>query len=1010
MDTPDPGVVTDSQNPLSNVTPKSAGFGSPIATQDSWTAPPRRRQAKQKAKASFLHDIDDDDENDQDQQNGNAVVAKSRARVDHDRNLDFVSYDFDSGLKGQTDEDWGVYNQSPTPHTSQAARLPPQSAQPVSRTNLTESSDEFSVFEVLKKKPDTTATSKHPSKIPSHHEPPSQKQQLGLVARDRLAIEDEEGSLVKDHAHRPKSSARKSLVDSKVKLAALEVEGETQAQKPEIEEPREFDYSIPSSKNSSPASAPVKKRAQPKKQAAKKPPTKTKTMARGAKAAAGGRARNAKPAPDPPAQQCPEAQPDEEHNEDISLAEEPSIVTQPPQEASPPSRMSRGRLEPGKSVTEIQNEDVVYVSSDPLSSFPEADNTDDEDFECSRKMTPGNARRRTRAVAAESAAAKEVKRQSQTDAIANVRRHGAGDKRADLEATEKPLRQSKQPSKKTAIEKAQTVASHIEPKSKSTKEMKLSAEKSKKKGLASERIAASPRASKDKSEVKQETVISSNADRVAKGEAKKPWQSSEPVKETKASYRKPNVIAFGTEGPKNNGRSHKATAIIDSQSRVQEPSSSNGDHTAAAKSQPPKVAQKAARIQLNTAVQDGDSPRNDFAGHDEGGISRAARTNQSTCATVVPDKHPMPAADTKETVPNVDEEMTTLVYEAKPDDTFNEFATDDAEADTAVELAANMLADARDHQDRDMENDFEDNGDGGLFIPRAQADMKHLGRRGQRTVLGEMNTNYRAGPKDIPAVIPRPKKRKLLDTMTVEDRSPNQQGLPLNLDSLLGDFSTLRRNLAALNLPFGDPGRPVKKPRYNSAQAAQVNDDARSGSYLVGEPDGLSRGAGVDTDDDVFGPGKKSKPSGSSAFVQRLISNEPADPGFDQAVLGAPDSRDAHVAALQLPIAINHPHPAQSVASGNALRPQRRQEPDDVGKRMLAALGPERANVSNPWSPSDDTSKSLLVSDTTKTSLSDPFDQRRASDVDERARAWKKATEPYADSLGETMHRIVNVS
>lgn len=877
---------------------------------------------------------------------------------------------------------------------------------------MTESSDDFSIFESLKKKPADATISSDPFEIPSHHEPPRKKDQRALVTRDKLASEEAKGSPAKDTAPRPRTAARKSLANSKVKLAALEMEEETEVRKPKIQEQLEYDYSLPASNSSSPAASPTKKRAAAKKKpATKKPAPKPKKIAREAKAATGSRATKPKPAPSPPVHQDSGAQLDEEQNGDTLPAEERSIVTQPSRGPNPLPQKNHRNVERAKSPNVDQMQDVVMVSSDSTTSFPESDNTDDEDFECSRKITPGNARRRTRAVAAESAAAKEAKRKSESQpaALANVRRYEVEDEVVNPDSAERPKKQSKKPHKKTAVEKAQASAKGTEPKSESTKKINSSTEKSVKEGSTSKRTGAANRSSRGTIETKQETVVSSKGDCVGRGEANKLHQSSGSAKQVKQSDRKPNVVAFGPGGPKNNGRSHKTTAATDSRSCHQQPSPKNAEHDAVTTSQQSKGLQKAPKIQLDT-VRDRDSPVNDFAGHVEGDSSRAARANQLAVAGAAPDNSPISKADNEPSVSHFDAEMTTLNYDGEGGDASDQFVAGDAEADTAVEVAANSMADSPDHRNQDVTNVFEKGGSGKFFSPLTQADVEHHCRREQRTVLGEVDANCQTIPKDVPAVMPRLMKRKLPDTRTVEERSPVPQALLLKTGSQSGSFSALRTNSTALASPSKGGGRPVKKPRYNSAYAARDNEDTSYGSHLGGGPDSLSRGVGSNTVDDVFGPGKKDEPSGPSAFVQRLISNESADRGPGQTGWVAPASSDARAAPRQHPIVISHPPTVRSVAPGVALRPQGSQQLDDVGKRMLAALVPEKAQVPGPWSPGDDLSTTFLAGDPTESSPSDAFDRRRVSGADERTRAWKKATEPYADSLGETMHKIVNVS
>ncbi|KAK7704185.1 hypothetical protein SLS64_008743 [Diaporthe eres] len=814
MDTPGPDVVKDSQQSHPNVTPKSAAFGSPLHTQESWTAPPRRRPAQQKPKASFLDE--------EDEQSDTHVTPSPREQLDGDVYLDSTSSDLDSGQGGQDNEVRDVFNQSPTAHAPQGAHMPPQSAQLAPESSMSGSSDQSSVFESLKKHPPTAFTSNNPPKIAHSQKPlqPAQTQKRALETRGTTDTEGKVGR--KDTVPGPKTVSRKTLANSKVKLSALELEEENGAEKPDNHGPHVYDYSLPTSNSSSPAAAPAKKRGPPKKQAVKKPAPKPKANARETKTATRERPRNAKPAPATPVHQSPEAHSDEDRDEDMLPAEKPSFVTQAPHKANLPSQMKGRKLESENSSNEDQEQDVIIVSSDSTSSFPESDNADDQDFECSRKMTPSIPRRRTRATAVRSQAGKETNGKTENDSAArpNARRHDAQDDKSNVHIAENPKKQPKQPPKKTAPEKTQAVATGTAPNLESKKDVKSYGGKPKEKNSTSERKATTNRTAKVKSEIKQEAVVFSNADRAGRVEANKLGQTAELGNQTKDYDRKPNIVAFGLGGPKNNGRSHKTTVTTDSRSRVQQTGPADGERPASTKPKQTKGAQKSQKMQLNTAVQDGDSPTNDFIGLAKIGLSRAARASQPTVAEAVPDDTPIFNAETKTVVPDFDAEMTTLVDESGRGDASGEFSTGDFEADTAVEDAANVTVDSPEHQNHDMANSFEGKRDGGKVLkPPARADIEHLLRPEERTILGG---------------------------------------------------------------------------------------------------------------------------------------------------------------------------------------------PEDVRTRMLEALGPEKAQSPDRGLPNDERRKGSLVGDTKNPWLGDSLDQRRTSGVDDRAQAWKKATEPYADSLGETMHKIVN--
>lgn len=891
--------------------------------------------------------------------------------------------------------------------------MPSQSAQPAPESSISGSSDPFSIFESLKRHPPTALASHNPPKITYSQKPLqlAQTQKRTLETRGKTDTEGKTGSRTKDTVPGPKAGGKKALANSKVKLSALDLEEETGAGKPDIHQPHENDYSLPASNSSSPAAAPAKKGAPAKKQPAQRPAPKSKANARETKATAGKRPKNAKPAPAPPGHQSPEDRSDEERDEDILLVEKPSIVTEAPHEANPPSQVRGRKLESGDSSNDDQRQDVIMVSSDSTSSFPESDNTDDQDFECSRKMTPGIVRRRTRATAARSQAAKEAKGKVESHSAPrpNARRHDSQGERSEVDTAERPKKQPKQPPKKTAADKTPVVATGTESNLESNEKVKPYGGKAKEKSSTSERKTAANRTAKARSEIKQEAAVSSNADRVGRAGANKLGQASDLVNQTKDSYRKPNIVAFGLGGPKNNGRLNQAKATTDSRPQVQQISPVNAEYTAVTKTQQAKGIQKAPKTQLNTAVQDGDSPTNDFIGLAKGGLGRAARASQPTVADAVPDNAPIFNTETKAIVQDFDAEMTTFIDEAGPAELSGQFATGDFEADTAVEDTANVTVGSPDYQNHEMANVFEGKGDGKVLKQPAQAGIEHLLRPEQRTVLGEVDANYRKNPEDVPHVIPRFLKRKIPEVMTVEEESPIQQALASGMGSRSRTFPALRMNSTASNLPSERRGRPVKKPKYDASYAVRVNHDTACTSNPVGGSDNPSPVVGGDIGDDVFGPGK-SEPSGSSAFVQRLISNESTDRGLGEDGLVAPAAFDKRAAPRQHTVASNHPATTRSVAPGAGSRLRDKQQPDDVGTRMLEALGPEKAQSPDRWLPSDDRKKRSLVGDTTNSWLSGSFDQRRPSEVDDRAQAWKKATEPYADSLGETMHKIVNVS
>lgn len=1007
MDTPDPDVVKDSQKSrsqaaLPNVTPKSAGFGSPKATQELYTAPPRPSQVRQKAKASFLADDDDSGER-VDEQHNTHVVADPREQFDYSTNFDSTASEPDSEPNGERDEDQNVYDdpfESPTPHASQAAHMPPQSAQPIPRSSRTDSSDPFNLFESLKKPHPGAATSQKPLLRQTEKTGPGRQGTTATIGKGELPT--------KDNASRPKTTTRKSLANSKVKLSALELEGEAETGRPDSHKPQEYDYSLPASNSNSPATSPAKMAAVQKRQAVKRPVLKSKTTAGEAKTTSTGRTKNGQGAPAASVHSGSATPAGEEENEVMALEEETSVAKRAPCEEDMPGKTKAGALKPDPPASH-EDEDQVMASSDSGSSFPESDNTDDEDFECNRKMTPANARRRTRAAAAQSQARKEAdskvknnpapvssSRQPDIEDASHRRNAGAGSKA-----------QQKQRAKKTATGKSQVVAAPAKSTLEPTEEKKSSAEKPKERESISERRAAVDQTNKDKSRVKQDTAVSSSSKAEWRGAANKPVQTSQPARQARASIRKPNIVAFGSGGPKNNGRSHKAPATTESRSQGQQLGLSNGEHPASSKSQPANGSQKAPRMQLEITVQDEDSPTNGLGGHSASDLGRVARTSQPGDGRFAPSHAPHPKADTSVIVPHSDAGTTELNFEAEGVDLFDQFVAGDAEADTLVEDAANVIADPQAQEKAETADGSGESWDGEIPKPLEER-VKHPHMREHRTVLGEVDANHRRLARDAPASLPYSKKRKSPDRTTVAETSPKKQSLTSKTGFQSENFPTSRMYSAVISSE--SDRRPGKKPRYNSDRPVRVDEGAGYASRLAGGPGNLPQRGEYDNGDDIFGPGKKNKPSGSSASVQRLMGSQATELGPGQAASGVAASSDKRAAPRRPNAAIHRQAKMQSVAPVVASLPQGSEQFDDMGKRMLAALEPENSRCPNPCLPSDGHGESSPGNDPRNAWLGDTFDQSKASDVDERTRAWKKATEPYAESLGETMHRIVNVS
>ncbi|KAJ0120740.1 hypothetical protein J7T55_015472 [Diaporthe amygdali] len=1003
MDTPAPGVVKDSQRSLPNVTPKSANFGSPLATQNSWTAPPRRRPVQQKAKPSFLPDEYDEDGEDEDEEHDD-FVDDTQDHPASGPDLDSMSLDRDSGQSEEDEADEGVYNQSPTPCASQAAHLPPQSAQPVQMSSMLASSDTSSVFEALKEQSVAGGIAKGPSRVTQSSEPSKQmQQQKGPSAkRGKTAREGIKEPPAKLTAPKPKTTAKKSFVNSKAKLSALEVEIETDTGEADVREPVDYDYSLPASNSNSPAAPPAKKRAAAKKQPVKKPVPKSKSNAAPkAKSLVRGATKNAKSKDSPPVHQSSEAHPwDGEDDQATTLVERDNTIPLIKQEV----------LKSRVASTVDPTQDAVLISSDSTSSSLESDNEDDEDFECSLNMIPRNSGRKTRAAAQMQAAKGSGRKiESQPAAMTNPRGRAAEEVQDSLDDSGRQNAQSKQQKKTSAVEKTRAALTRDKPTAELMKETDSSAAKIKTKSAVRRQPVVNS-TSKSKGQVKEDTVVPSSTKHAKASKTNGLDQSGEPSKSIEDSHRKPNIVTFGPNGPKTNGKSHRSTTTGKLRPQGQQSESNHGKHPRVPKTQLAIEGQKVLGLQSAMAVEDGDGPAEGFAGTAEGGSRRAALTSQAIFARSIPGNASHSKLNAEEMVPHLDEEMTGSTYGNDYSNTSDQLIGGNAKAEMAVEDVADavVVLNPHNHQKQEIATDFKKPEDRKVRNTFAGTDNELPQTRGQRIVLKDMSTNSRTLLTEAPADVRLPLKRKLPEDVNVHEPPLVQHSPMRKSSSQSGVFHTLGQNPTAANLPSRNRQRPEKKPRYSSAQVVGQIKDAIYATKHVDRGGNVSCRIGGDSGDDVFGPEKDDQPFRSSAFVQRLISNESTDREPEKTEVAAPSLIDARAASRQYSAAIRPSAANRPAAAETVSHLQDGQQSDDIVQRVLAALAPREERSTSPCPSSEDHVKSFDVDKGTNAWLDDSLDQRAAAELNARTRAWKKATEPYADSIAETMHRIVN--
>ncbi|KUI66225.1 hypothetical protein VM1G_02226 [Cytospora mali] len=241
------------------------------------------------------------------------------------------------------------------------------------------------------------------------------------------------------------------------------------------------------------------------------------------------------------------------------------------------------------------------------------------------------------------------------------------------------------------------------------------------------------------------------------------------------------------------------------------------------------------------------------------------------------------------------------------------------------------------------------------------------------------NNPARAVTRDQLATGPNPLKRRL-----PEERSVTLTARPINRGSGFRDClqpmsssSSVQRSIDSIVPPL-NKRNVAKKPRLEAlpTSAKSPNEQLASGAAA-------SRIIVCDSGDDVFKSGYQDDTiKRTTAFVRKCTSKPTENHGHTRIEAFA-SSRNQH---------------------DEQQRVQALHQPDTVTNRVLAAISNPTVHENTKYSSHDESGKSSLHDG--HHSL---CHQPRASEMDHREQAWKKAAEPYGEGIGETMHRTVNV-
>ncbi|ROV90401.1 hypothetical protein VPNG_10022 [Cytospora leucostoma] len=184
---------------------------------------------------------------------------------------------------------------------------------------------------------------------------------------------------------------------------------------------------------------------------------------------------------------------------------------------------------------------------------------------------------------------------------------------------------------------------------------------------------------------------------------------------------------------------------------------------------------------------------------------------------------------------------------------------------------------------------------------------------------------------------------------------------------------------------------PVAKKRrieVVDTAANSQNDNCVSGSAVPYMPSS-------DGGDDVFRPQKQSGLAKRTAFVRKCISNQP-------------DDNDPVRVRAELPV---QGQPADHITAPSQYQQRDRvlQEPDYVAQKMLAAINAPVAAAEGLMRQSSYDDLDIEQAPDRDSGVSEKSRFPQVPNVDDRKEAWKTATEPYGEGLGEMMHKAVNV-
>ncbi|KUI60959.1 hypothetical protein VP1G_08163 [Cytospora mali] len=243
------------------------------------------------------------------------------------------------------------------------------------------------------------------------------------------------------------------------------------------------------------------------------------------------------------------------------------------------------------------------------------------------------------------------------------------------------------------------------------------------------------------------------------------------------------------------------------------------------------------------------------------------------------------------------------------------------------------------------------------------------------------NNPARFVTRDEFATGPNPLKRRL-----PEERSVTQTANQINRGSWFRDClkpmsssSSVQRSIDSIVPPL-NKRNVAKKSRLEALRTSvrspneQLANGAAASSTLV-----------CDSGDDVFNSGYQDDTiKRTTAFVRKCTSK--------------PTENQGH-ARVEAPTSSRNQHDEQGRVRARALH-----QPDTVMNRVLAEISNPTVHENTTHSSHDESGKISLHDGHHRL-----CHQPRVSEIDQREQAWKKATEPYGEGIGDIMHRTVNV-